>query len=220
MTEESKQALVDQMAGDMVKNRIQLCCELTVPAYLNAIEELRIRLQEEQGYEVIEFTKWRIKSPESIVEKLLRKGRTPDFETAVASLNDLVGIRIVTTLYEDVYTVVDAIKEMEIFKIRKIKDYVKEPKDSGYRSVHIILDLELGIYTIGMEIQVRSEAMNFWSVLQHMASYHKYDKDDKESKKIERELVRCSIDVAKIDRRMEKIHQRIDHKIEKAKEES
>ncbi len=188
---------------------IDLRCDMTIPYIMETIDQINQELSVEQGYEVIEFSKWRIKSPESIVKKLLRRNVEPTFENAMKCLNDIVGIRVVTFLYEDIYTVVDRIKLIEGIRIRKVKDFVKHPKPSGYRSVHVIVDLVLGEETIGMEIQIRSAAMNYWSVLQHMIFY-KSEKSGANMEAIERELEKCSKDIAQIDKRMRRMHDLID----------
>lgn len=209
ISDEQMHKLVEQMADEMNEVQVDFRCQLTMPYIMKSIDEINKKLSEEQGYEVIEFSKWRIKSPESIVKKLLRRDVEPTFENALNCINDIVGVRIVTFLYEDIYLVVDALKKIEGIHIRNIKDFVKNPKPSGYRSVHVIVDLVLGNDTIGMEIQVRSSAMNYWSVLQHMIFY-KSEKTGADMEKIEQELERCSKDIAEIDKRMRNMRDLID----------
>ncbi len=209
ISEEKMQMLTAQMADEMNEVQLDFRCQMTLPYIMNAIKEIDRKLSEELGYEVIEFCKWRIKSPESIVKKLLRRNVEPTFENAMVSINDIVGIRVVTFLYEDIYRVLEELKKVEGIRIRNIKDYVKHPKPSGYRSVHVIMDLVLGESTIGMELQIRSAAMNYWSVLQHMIFY-KSEKTGSDMEAIEKELAKCSQDIAEIDKRMRKMHDLID----------
>ncbi|OLA85312.1 MAG: hypothetical protein BHW44_09610 [Roseburia sp. 40_7] len=123
----------------------------------------------------------RIKSPDSIARKLIKKGYEVSFENAIQKLNDIVGIRVVCLYSDDVYKIAELLKQQKDFILIKEKDYIKNPKKSGYQSLHLILDIPL-IYKATtqlqrVEIQIRTVAMDFWAAVDNQICYKK-DPDD------------------------------------------
>ncbi|MCL2396793.1 MAG: GTP pyrophosphokinase family protein [Defluviitaleaceae bacterium] len=145
----------------------------------------------------------RIKSPESIAGKLHKQGVELTAENARLHLRDIAGIRIICPYAKDIYFLADLIREMPGINVVSEKDYVTKPKPSGYRSYHIII--EIAIYhsgkteTLPIEIQIRTEAMNFWSTLEHQAKY-KYK--EQIPKHLSDELIICADKIAELDNRM------------------
>ena len=150
----------------------------------------------------------RIKSPESIANKLYKQNIELTAENAKKYLRDIAGIRIICPYAKDIYFLANLIREMPDGNILSEKDYVTKPKPSGYRSYHIII--EIPIYHSGrtenipIEIQIRTEAMNFWATLEHQAKY-KYNEHI--PKHLSDELIVCADKIAELDNRMFLIHE-------------
>lgn len=149
----------------------------------------------------------RIKSPESIAAKLHKLNLDITADNAKKHIRDIVGIRIICLFGKDIYYLIDMIKAMPDVKVLKEKDYISNPKPSGYRSYHIIV--EIPVYYSGktenlpVEIQIRTEAMNFWASLEHKARY-KYKEHIPQH--LSDELVVCADKIAELDNRMFLIH--------------
>ena len=158
----------------------------------------------------IEYISSRIKSEESMKEKLERKNLPITLESALTKVYDAVGIRIICSYIDDVYEIVDMLKKYNDLKVIKEKDYIKNPKENGYRSYHIVfqllLDIAGEIKPVFFEIQVRTIAMDFWSNLEHQI---KYKKDIKNQEIIVKELKRCADDIATNDVNMQTIRKMI-----------
>jgi len=127
------------------------------------------------GHNPIEHTKSRVKSFESLINKLVRKGCDITTKAAKEHINDIAGLRIVCSFLSDIYNMVEVLKEHEDIKILKMKDYIKKPKPNGYRSLHLIV--EVPVYLTNrvehakVEIQIRTIAMDFWASLEHKIYY-------------------------------------------------
>ncbi|MDR0287469.1 MAG: GTP pyrophosphokinase family protein [Clostridiales bacterium] len=155
----------------------------------------------------IEHYKSRLKSPESIAEKLVRKGLPLTAKAAVENLNDIAGARIICSFSNDIYEIVDILKRNADMTVIKEADYIAKPKPSGYRSYHMIVSFP--IYLTGetpivkAEIQVRTEAMDFWASLEHKVRY-KYKGMIPEH--LGNELKNCAAKINDLDKRMYIIH--------------
>lgn len=186
------------------------------------ISEITARLEIIRKYKIIhndrdpiEYITSRIKSEESMKEKLQRKGLPIDLETALTKIYDAAGIRIICAYIDDVYAVVEMLKKYKDLKVLKEKDYIKNPKPNGYRSYHIVFQVMLDIageeYPVNVEIQIRTIAMDFWSSLEHQM---KYKKNVKNQEMIEEELKRCADEIATTDINMQAIRNMINGKEE------
>ena len=117
----------------------------------------------------------RIKTPQSIVGKLQRKGMPVTPESARNNLTDIAGVRVICCYIDDIYAIADLLTDHSAFQLRKIKDYIKNPKPNGYRSFHMILDVPVymsnGKEIAPVEIQIRTIAMDFWASLEHQLHY-------------------------------------------------
>lgn len=161
-----------------------------------------------QDNAAIESIRSRIKEPLSIASKLHKKGVSLTAENAKKYLNDMAGIRIITPFAKDIYFLVHLIHELPGVKIIKEKDFISDPKPSGYRSYHLIVQVPV-FYSnkeelITIEIQIRTEAMNFWSNLEHKARY-KYREQIPHH--LSEELVTIADKIAELDHRMFLIHE-------------
>lgn len=136
------------------------------------------------GYTPIEHIKARIKDPLSLLKKLERKNiaLTPDiFHTIQTEIFDIAGLRIVTTFIDDVYAMKEHIMEREDIRVIRIKDYIENPKPSGYKSLHMVVETKVitssGILWVPAEIQIRTSSMDFWAATEHKLNY-KYEGGD------------------------------------------
>ena len=171
--------------------------------------DIEILLQEyafKEGYNPVEHIKTRIKSIDRIVEKLRRKEQEITVENIVRYVNDVVGMRIVCSFIKDVYTIVDIIRSTGEFVVKSEKDYIEEPKDSGYRSYHMIvltpIHLEGRTEYIPVEIQIRTIAMDCWASLDHKLRYRYPDRINEE---LEKEIIDSANDMLEIDKKMQYI---------------
>lgn len=171
------------------------------------LNELNRRLSAECGRQIMENISWRIKTPESIANKLRRKGREITLECALATLNDMAGIRVVCPFQDDVYRMAKAIRKLNGLRIIKVKNYISHPKSSGYRSIHVIAEVLHNEENVRVEIQVRSVAMNYWAILDHQLCYKN---ERKETEKLRKELKACAVDIAEIDKRFLKLRKQIE----------
>ena len=182
------------------------------------IEEIVARLNVIRKYrkvhndrDPIQYILSRVKSEKSMKEKLERKGLEISLENALNKIYDAAGIRIICAYINDVYIVVDMLKQFKDLKIIHEKDYIKNPKENGYRSYHIVFEVPLDIggelHPVNVEIQIRTIAMDFWSNLEHQM---KYKKDIKNQAMIVSELKNCADEIASTDIKMQAIKNMID----------
>lgn len=164
----------------------------------------------------IEFVKTRIKSPASIAEKLKRKGLELSVGNMVRNLNDVAGIRVVCSFIDDIYEVARMLTRQSDVKIIDVKDYIKNPKDNGYRSYHMIIEIPVFFsdktMNMRVEIQIRTIAMDFWASLEHEL---RYKKDIRWSQEIGSELQKCAETINNTDRKMMAIRNLIDENSQK-----
>lgn len=175
--------------------------------------ELKILLRE---YEFstksnpVEHMKSRIKSSDSVINKLERKGYSLTTDNLINHVHDMIGIRIVCSFLSDVKAVVETIKKSKVFKIQEENDYITNPKDSGYISYHmnVFVPIHLNEKTeyVEAEIQIRTIAMDFWASLDHKLRY-KFTDDLPDD--IIKEVYDCSQVISDLDLKMEVLNQKI-----------
>jgi len=158
----------------------------------------------------ISFIKSRLKSPHSIIEKLRRKNLPCTIDAIEESINDIAGVRVVCNSPGDAYILADALIKQDDVTLVEIKDYIKNPKSNGYRSLHLIVAIPIFLAhekkVMRVEIQLRTIAMDFWASLEHQVRYKKnmdFDGD------ITIELYECARMSAELDLRMEAILKKV-----------
>lgn len=160
---------------------------------------------------VIQMKTGRLKSYSSVCKKLQKKGLELDFDTAVERINDLIGVRAICAYVDDIYKVSELIERQKDIRIVKVKDYIKEPKKSGYQSLHLILEIAIafqkGTQWIKIELQLRTAAMDYWANLDHQL---RYKKGKKEAELIDEELRECAEVIGNLDQKMLEIRKKID----------
>lgn len=175
------------------------------------LEILNDEFQHVHRYNPIEHIKSRLKSPESIVRKLKKHGYESTIENMVKHVNDIAGVRVICSFTSDIYRIAEMLTNQNDIKIICVKDYIKNPKPSGYRSYHMIVSIPIFLSDrkteATVEIQIRTVAMDFWASLEHKL---KYKKHIKKAESISNELFYCAELIAQLDGRMQQIREKIE----------
>lgn len=185
--------------------------------YNSALKEVRTKVeilndefQQVHRYNPIEYIKSRIKTPESIVKKLKRYGHETSNGNMVNYINDVAGIRIVCSFTSDIYRLAEMIGKQNDLTVISVKDYIKHPKESGYKSYHMLVTVPIflsdRIIQTKVEIQIRTMAMDFWASLEHKI-YYKFEGNAPEY--ISRDLRECSGIVSMLDAKMLQLNEAI-----------
>lgn len=160
----------------------------------------------------IETIKTRIKSWNSTIKKLKDKNLPLTLNSIEENIHDIAGIRVICSFQEDIYRLVESFVRQDDVKLIKIKDYIKNPKPNGYRSLHLIVEVPIFLQNetryMKAEVQFRTIAMDFWASLEHKLKYKNYIPES-ESDMITKELLVCSEMTADIDRRMQNVKNRV-----------
>lgn len=158
------------------------------------------------NYDLIDHIETRIKEPKSIIKKMEKKKCEKTYINLIEKINDIAGMRIVCTLKDDVFFIKNLIKQIPDIHILKEKDYITKPKESGYSSYHIIVEVPVRLTSkviyVKCEIQIRTIAMDFWANFEHKV---KYKTEYSLSKKASNELVACAKMINKFDNKMIKL---------------
>ena len=156
----------------------------------------------------IETIKTRLKSPESIIEKLHRKKIPFSAEMIEEKLHDIAGVRVICAFPEDIYEISKCFLAQDDIRLIEKKDYIKNPKENGYRSLHLIVEIPIFLHNekrlMKAEVQFRTIAMDFWASLEHKLRYKKDIPADK-AKYLEDEMLACAQISADLDMRMQNV---------------
>ena len=188
--------------------------------YNSALKEVRTKVeilndefQQVHQYNPIEYIKSRIKAPESIVKKLKRYGYDSSIDNMVNYINDIAGIRIVCSFTSDIYRLAEMIGKQNDLTVISVKDYIRHPKESGYKSYHMLVTVPIFlsdcIIDTKVEIQIRTMAMDFWASLDHQM---KYKKDVEDASEISEELKECAEVIAQTDLKMLGLRRKIEER--------
>lgn len=220
-SEQLKQFLLSRLAkrgvADIVKKHAKpykelmayyRCAMMEVSTKFNVLNE-ELSLQYDRN--PIETIKTRLKSPESIVEKLNRKGLPITVESIEENLNDVAGVRVICSYTSDIYMLSDAFIRQDDITLIQRKDYIQNPKPNGYRSLHLIVEIPIFLHDekrmMKVEVQFRTISMDFWASLEHKI---RYKKDLPVIDEIDRELLECAELSAQLEDRMERIQKLAD----------
>ena len=189
------------------------CAIMEVETKFNVLNE-EFSLQYDRN--PIENIKSRLKSTDGIIRKLNRKELPLSLESIEENINDVAGVRVICSFPEDIYMLADCLLSQDDIKLIEKKDYIKNPKESGYRSLHLIIEVPIFLKnekkSMKVEVQLRTIAMDFWASLEHKLRYKK-NIDPEEAEIISKELIECSELSASLDKRMEEIRNRIEKKL-------
>ena len=178
--------------------------------YQSALKQLELQMniiKEEfkimYNYDLIDHIDTRIKEPKSIVKKMEKKKYKKTYYNFIEKINDIAGMRIVCTLKDDIFFIKDLVKQIPDIHILNEKDYVTNPKPSGYSSYHMIVEVPVKLSQktiyVKCEIQIRTLAMDFWASFEHKV---KYKTEQEVNKKTSKELVNCAKMISKFDDKM------------------
>lgn len=198
--------LLRELGEVSFRDEYESACRILEKTLQEINEEMTARL----GREYISSIEWRVKSPESCMEKMKHKGVDLTLKDAVERLNDIAGVRVVCSFLDDMYALCHWLITDYGFELIKEKDYIKYPKKSGYQSLHMIVWVTLpeGI-RVKAEIQARTQAMDFWAGVEHHFVYKK-DRKVSKDKDMERDLKKCAKAIYKIDKKMMEIRNRME----------
>ena len=184
------------------------CALMEIETKLNVLNEEFSLQYDRNPFESIES---RLKSPTSIVEKMMSKGIEINVENMEGEIFDIAGIRVVCSFKEDIYRLADLLVQQDYILLLARKDYIENPKPNGYRSFHIIVDIPIflseGKKHMKVEVQFRTIAMDFWASVDHKL---KYKKELKHPEEVVARLKKCADNLAKMDDEMEEIRQSLD----------
>ncbi|WP_439710212.1 GTP pyrophosphokinase [Demequina lignilytica] len=161
-------------------------------------------------YNPIEHVDSRVKTPESLIEKVGRKGVAADLASVREAITDIAGVRVTCAFVTDVYRLFDLLTRQDDVEVRQVKDYIAHPKANGYQSLHAIVEvpvfLSSGPVSVPVEVQFRTIAMDFWASLEHKI-YYKYSAEV--PAQLLDELKEAAGTAAELDARMERLHTEI-----------
>ena len=184
------------------------CAMMETQTKFNVLNE-ELSLQYDRN--PIETIKVRLKKPRSIVGKLHRRNLPLSIENIENNIFDIAGIRVICAFPEDIYMIAMALLRQDDVRLIERKDYIAHPKENGYRSLHLIIEVPIYLHKekkkMKVEVQLRTMAMDWWASLEHKIYYKK---DLPEMDAIYRELKACAELSAKLDERMDAVRQRIE----------
>ena len=218
---ELERTMLEKLAQDEVRSKIQgfafayrelmayyRCAMMEVSTKFNVLSE-ELSLQYDRN--PIETIKTRLKSPESTLEKLQRKRLPISMESIEENINDIAGVRVICSFPSDIYMLAEAFLRQDDIVLLERKDYIKEPKENGYRSLHLVVKTPIFLHNtkrmMKVEVQFRTISMDWWASLEHKI---RYKKDVLISEEIDKELFLCAEISAGLDRRMEEIQQKVE----------
>lgn len=163
-------------------------------------------------YNPVEAVKTRLKRPESIVRKMDRYGVPLTADNMEATLNDVAGVRVICSFISDIYSLADALLKQDDVTLIRRKDYIQHPKENGYRSLHLIIEIPVFLHDqkrmMKVEVQLRTTAMDWWASAEHKIRYKK-DLSDELLAEIDRELLDGARIGAELDEKMALIHAKV-----------
>lgn len=162
----------------------------------------------------------RLKSSSSIIEKMIRKGVPFSMENLEEQIQDLAGIRVICSYVDDIYALANALTSQDDITLLEEKDYIRNPKPNGYRSLHLIVSVPVFFSQqkrqIKVEVQIRTIAMDFWASLEHQM---KYKREIPDQQHIVEQLKNCAEDIARVDREMMDIRRRLEESVDEPTED-
>lgn len=158
----------------------------------------------------IHHMEYRLKSVRSILGKLEKRGLEVSLESIVINLTDIAGVRVICNYVSDVYKIADMLIKQSDIKLIKKKDYIKHPKNNGYRSLHLVVEVPIflaeKVQPIPVEIQIRTIAMDFWASLEH---HLRYKADNEVPDGVRDELIECAKTISNLDYKMQGIYEEL-----------
>lgn len=205
------------ISPEAVEEKIEEINE-TLLLYRSAIKEVKTKLdilddelKIRRKRNPIEYMKSRVKTPGSIMEKLRRRGFEISIESAKKNLNDIAGIRVICSFVGDIYDIAEMLIRQDDIKLIEEKDYIRNPKPNGYRSLHLVVEIPIFFSdheeSVRVEVQIRTIAMDFWASLEHKLYYKKSGDSPTH---ITQDLKECADLIASTDMRMQEIQKEVE----------
>ena len=193
---------------DMVK--LQQIYEAAIKEISTKLDILDDEFNIKHDHNPIHHMESRIKQAPSITKKLQKKGLKFSIENPIENLNDIAGVRVICYYLEDIYKIAELLTRQDDIVLLEEKDYIKEPKPSGYRSLHLVVKVPVFLAEetkeVPVEVQIRTIGMDFWSSLEHKLKYKNQDLVDEQ---LRQDLTDCAGTIADIDKKMESIYKSI-----------
>lgn len=169
-------------------------------------DEFKIR----HDHNPIHHMEYRLKSVNSILGKLEKRGLEVSLDSIVTNLTDIAGVRVICNYVSDVYKIADLLIKQSDIKLIAKKDYIKHPKENGYRSLHLVVEVPIflaeKVQPTTVEIQIRTIAMDFWASLEH---HLRYKADNEVPDGVRDELIECAKTISNLDYKMQGIHEEL-----------
>lgn len=189
--------------NDEVFKKLMFIYSVAIREVENKLNIIQDEFKMFYNYELIDHINTRIKEPQSIINKMKDKECELNYKQMIENINDIAGVRVVCPMKKDVFSVKNMIEKIPGIKVLKQKDYITNPKKSGYSSYHLIVNVPIYLSQqtlyVTVEIQIRTMAMDFWSSLEHNL---RYKSNSKIPKNIAKELTNCAKIVNKLDEKM------------------
>lgn len=185
--------------------------------YDAGIKEVRTKLEilddefrVKHDHNPIHHMEYRLKSVNSIIGKLEKRGLEISIDSIVSNLTDIAGVRVICNYVSDVYKIADLLIKQNDIKLITKKDYIKHPKENGYRSLHLVVEVPIflaeKVKPTTVEIQIRTIAMDFWASLEH---HLRYKSDNEVPNGVRDELIECAKTISNLDYKMQGIHEEL-----------
>ncbi len=214
-----KQNVVNQIAKTTLYENVSELMKMQ-QNYEAGIKEIRTKLEildaefkVKHDHNPIHHIESRLKSPESILKKAINKDIPVTERSLEENIHDIAGVRVICNYVDDVYKVAQLLTDQDDIRLVEVKDYIANPKESGYMSLHLVLEVPIflseGSKPIHVEVQLRTIAMDFWASLEHKL---KYKTDNNVPEDIKEELQECAKTISELDLKMQNIHNRLNKK--------
>lgn len=207
LTQDLFESFIDKYRGFSRLMAYYNCAMMEVETKLRVLNEEFSVVQDRNP---IQSIKCRLKTPDSILEKLGRRGFEQSLSSLEKNLNDVAGVRIICPFEADVYDIATSLINQDDVNLIQKKDYIKKPKPNGYRSLHLIVEVPIYLAeskrNIKVEIQIRTIAMDFWATLEHQL---RYKKNNHLPEAISAELLECAHISKELDRRMDGLREEV-----------
>ncbi len=201
------EAMLQQLEGYLQMQHVYNAAIREVTTKLQILDE---EFQCRYDHNPIHHMESRLKTPRSIVEKLRRRAEEVSADSARRNLTDIAGIRVICHYIEDVYRIAELLLHQDDVTLIRKTDYIKTPKENGYRSLHLVVQVPVYLSNrteyVPVEVQIRTEGMDFWASLEHQM---RYKSSKPVSPELQRELRNCAEDLAELDVRMQRIYKHL-----------
>ena len=189
---------------------LQQVYEAGIKEVKTKLEILDDEFKVKHDHNPIHHMEYRLKSVKSILGKLEKRGLEVSLESIIINLTDIAGVRVICNYVSDVYKIADMLIKQSDIKLIKKKDYIKHPKNNGYRSLHLVVEVPIflaeKVQPIPVEIQIRTIARDFWASLEH---HLRYKADNEVPDGVRDELIECAKTISNLDYKMQGIHEEL-----------